>query len=59
MLTRITFITAAGLLTLAALTAGSTRKAAYDAAETAYFECLQDLPRAECVTILEEIKNHA
>ena len=52
MLTRITLLTAAGLLTLAAFTAGSTRKAAYDAAEAAYFECLQDLPRAECVTIL-------
>lgn len=57
MLTRITLITAAGLLTLAALSApgiadASRRKATYDAAETAYFECLQDLPRAECVTIL-------
>lgn len=57
MLTRITLITAAGLLVLAALSApgivdASRRKAAYDAAETAYFECLQDLPREECITIL-------
>lgn len=52
MLTRITLITAAGLLMLAALTAGSTRKAAYDAAEAAYFECLEDLPRAECLPLL-------
>lgn len=57
MLTRITLITAAGLLVLAALNAtgivdAGRRKAAYDAAETAYFECLEELPRAECVTIL-------
>ena len=48
-----------GLLVLAALAALAKapveRKAAYDAAEAAYFECLRELPRAECVTILEEL----
>lgn len=44
------------LAVLAALAGVSgEQKAAYDTAEAAYFECLRELPRAECVTILEEL----
>ena len=52
MLTRIILTLAGAACLIAAACAGNARKAAYNDAEAAYFECLRELPRGECVTIL-------
>lgn len=52
MLTRIILTLAGAACLIAAACTGNARQQAYNNAEAAYFECLRDLPREECVTIL-------
>lgn len=48
------FLALLALVNAAGIADASRRKAAYDAAEAAYFDCLEDLPRAECMAILKD-----
>ena len=48
------FLALMALVNAAGISEANHRKGAYNEAEKAYFNCLEDLPRAECMAILKD-----
>ena len=48
------FLALMALVNAAGIYQANHRKEAYESAEKAYFNCLEDLPRAECMAILKD-----